>query len=83
MATAAKFRIDVAIHDLLRSGDMSYSCAKSRCSEAFVQLLGNQNFYGLPYRRTPITGANNAASCRFAIFHPTPKWPDQSILARL
>lgn len=52
----------------LRSGEMPYFCAKSRCSGAFVQLLCNQNFNGLPCRRAPITSVKDGESCGFAIF---------------
>jgi hypothetical protein len=68
----------------LRSDELPHCWANSHCSEAFVQLLCNQNSNGLSCRCTPITSANDGASCGFAIFRSAaPKWPIQSIQARL
>src|SRR5260370_29691316 len=51
---------------------------------AFLQLLRNQNFNPLSCRCTPLTSANDGASCGFAIFRRAArKWPDQSIQRRL
>src|SRR5258708_6121497 len=64
----------------LRSDELLHCWAKSHCSGAFVQLLCNQNFNGLSCRCTPITSANDGASCGFAIFRSAaPKWRIQSI----
>src|SRR5882762_6085764 len=67
----------------LRSDELPHCWANSRCSEAFVQLLCNQNSNGLSCRCRPITSANDGASRGFAIFRSAaPKWPIQSIQAR-
>jgi len=47
----------------LRSDTIPHFCAKRHCLGAFVQLLCNQNFNGLSCRCTPITSANDGASC--------------------
>jgi hypothetical protein len=47
-----------------------------------VQLLCNENFNRLSCRCTPITSANDGASCGFAVFRRAArKWPDPSTQA--
>ena len=68
----------------LRSDELPHGWAKSRCSGAFVQLLCNQNFNGISGRCTPITSANDGASCGFPTFRrAVRRSPDQSTHARL
>ena len=68
----------------LRSAELPHCWAHSHCSEAFVQLLCNQNFSRLSCRCTPITSANVGASCGFPTFRrPARKWPNQAPQARL
>jgi hypothetical protein len=52
----------------LRSDELLHCWTKSHCSGAFVQLLCSQNFNGLSCRCTPITSANDGASCGFPTF---------------
>ena len=51
----------------LRSDELPHCWANSHCSEAFVQLLCNQDSNGLSCRCRPITSANDGASRGFAI----------------
>src|SRR6266851_10472770 len=49
-----------------------------------VQLLCNENFNRLACRCTPITSANDGASCGSAVFRRAGrKWPDPSTQGRL
>src|SRR6267142_2302718 len=65
------------------NGLANFPVSQPGVREHFYNYCPTRNFNRLSCRCTPVTSANDGASCGFAIFRRVArKWPDQSIQER-